>query len=119
MPFIAKVEELLIAMLGLESAETQLFATIMLNCLYEIQYSSVFFLLIFRYDGHFWQQDTPFPVTISEVGKNMMISLPDEFNANASDSLMLYLASPFPCPHTAIDVLSPRMITCHSICLDR
>ena len=33
MPFIAKVEEVLIAMLGFESAEAQRFATVMLNCM--------------------------------------------------------------------------------------
>ena len=72
-----------------------------------------------RYDGHFWQQDTPFPVTISEVGKELMISLPNDFIPSVSDSPVLYVASPFPCPQTAIDVLSPRMITCHSICSNR
>ena len=106
LPLFAKLESLLIAMMGGSQSSLRSVATVLLNVLY------VFFPEChFRYDCHDWQLDSPLPVTVSEVGKPMTL----EIRVESTDNLTLFVCSPSSESSMPCDVLSPRVFTSHPL----
>ena len=67
-----------------------------------------------RFDGHDWQLNSPLPVTITEVGKNVDFLISLEEDQLSSDWVLLYSSS-FSFKDVASDVLAPRIITRHQL----
>lgn len=106
LPLFTRLESLLIAMLGASQSSLRSVATVLLNVLY------VFFHYHHdRYDCHDWQLESPFPVTVSEVGKPMTL----EIHVESADDLLLFMCSPSSKTTTPCDVLAPRVFSSHAL----
>ena len=80
---LQKMESFLIVLLGHSHSSCRFFAIVLLNALYLYIIES-----ITRYDGHFWQFTSAFPVTIVEVNDSMILP----FSLQSNESLII--ASP-------------------------
>ena len=106
LPLVAKLESLLIAMLGGSQSHLRSVASVLLNVLY-----SSFLISSRRYDCHDWQLESPLPVTISEVGKPMTL----EIHVENASNLQLCLCSPSSKSTMSCDVLAPRVFSTHPL----
>ena len=86
-----------------------------LLCYSDAEHSVDFSWLFYsRFDGHDWQLNSPLPVTVTEVGKNVDFLISIEEDQLSSDWILLYSSS-FSFKDVASDVLAPRIITRHQL----